>query len=371
MQFSLVTDGQALPAIIAQYRTKAAVAIDTEFARFNTYYPIVGLVQIYDGESCHLIDPVAVGDLSPLADLLVDESVVKVLHSCSEDVEVFCDALQVAPGPIFDTQIAAALLGVGFSVSYQNLVNHYLGIMIPKEETRSDWLQRPLTDSQLEYAALDVTHLLTVYETQVEELDKLERASWVTEECAQLAEDIPTQIDPNRYFYKVKNLWRLDRKQLQVLKDLCAWRERTARDRNLPRNRIVDEKTLFQMAAKGLKDKQGFREAGMTSRQLKFHGDDLISVIAKAEASPPEEYPPLVPKISTPISSQALRSLKQVVDHCAAELNIAPEMLAKRRHLEQLIRSKSADGDYKLPKAFSGWREAVIGEVLLKKVAEQ
>lgn len=371
MQFSLVTDRQVLPDIIAQCRTKAAVAVDTEFARFNTYYPIVGLVQLYDGESCYLIDPIAVGDLSPLAELLVDESVVKVLHSCSEDVEVFCDALKIAPGPIFDTQIAAALLGVGFSVSYQNLVNHYLGIMIPKEETRSDWLQRPLTDSQLEYAALDVTHLLTVYETQVEELEKLGRTDWVSEECAQLAEDVPTQIDPDLYYHKVKNLWRLDRKQLQVLKKLCAWRESTARERNLPRNRIVDEKVLFHIAAKGLSDKQGFREAGVTSRQLKFHCEDLTRVIAEAEASSPETFPPVVQKVNSPISSQALRSLKQVVDDCAADLNIAPEMLAKRRHLEQLIRSKSSAGQYQLPKAFSGWREAVIGDLLLNKVADQ
>lgn len=369
MNFELVTDAAQLPQIVAQCRSKPAVAVDTEFARFNTYYPIVGLVQLYDGEACYLIDPLEVKDLSPLVDLLEDNSVVKVLHACSEDVEVFCDALGVAPVPIFDTQIAAALLGVGFSVSYQNLVNHYLQIMVPKEETRSDWLQRPLTDSQLDYAALDVIHLLEVYELQVTELQELGRSHWLAEECAQLAEDVPTQIDPEAYYHKVKNLWRLNPKQLYVLQQLCAWRERKARERNLPRNRVVDEKALFQIAALELGDRKAFRDrAGMTSKQLKFHGDELEQLLDEIEATDPGAYPPAVQKVSSPVSSKQLRSLKEVVEQRASELNVAPEMLAKRRHLEQLVRSKEA-GQFALPNALQGWREDVIGDVLLEAAA--
>lgn len=370
MQFIEVTDPSRLPAIVAACREKSAVAVDTEFARFNTYYPIVGLVQIYDGDHCYLIDPLEVEDLSPLKELLADESVTKVLHACSEDIEVFCDALGVAPKPIFDTQIAAALLGVGFSVSYQNLVKHYLEILVPKEETRSDWLQRPLTNGQLEYAALDVIHLLEVYELQRVSLEDLSRADWVTEECDSLAEDIPTQIDPEDYYKKVKNLWRLKPDQLFVLQQLCAWRERTARVKNLPRNRIVDEKALFQIASLGLADRKAFRDqAGLTSRQLRYHGDELEELLITWRGEPEHRFPSAVERTNTPVNSKVLKNLKQVVNDRAEELNVAPEMLAKRRHLEQLIRSEAKTGEYRLPSALGGWRQNIIGYRLLEEVA--
>jgi ribonuclease D len=369
MSFEIVTDANLLAGIVESCRSKPAVAIDTEFARFNTYYPVVGLVQIYDGDRCYLIDPLEINDLSPLAELLADENVVKVLHACSEDVEVFCDALDVVPTPIYDTQIAAAMLGAGFSISYQNLVNHYLEIQIPKDETRSDWLQRPLTHAQLDYAALDVTHLLEVYQLQVEKLAELGRDDWVAEECASLAQDIPTQIDPNDYYLKVKNLWRLKPLQLHTLKLLCAWRERTARDKNLPRNRVIDEKALFQIAAMDLEDKKAFREkAGVTSKQLRFHGDELVEHLKTWRSVPADELPSPVKKVNSPVSNTKLRALKKLVEDCASELDVAPEMLAKRRHLEQLIRSEADTGKYELPKALSGWRETVIGDVLLREV---
>jgi ribonuclease D len=371
MQYRLITNPDELPEIVARARTKKAVAIDTEFARFNTYYPIVGLVQIFDGEECCLIDPIAMPKLDPLADLLADESVVKVLHACSEDVEVFSDCLSVVPSPIFDTQIAAALLGVGFSVSYQNLVNHYLDIMVPKEETRSDWLQRPLTDSQLEYAALDVIHLLQVYELQVSALEESGRAGWVQAECATLAEDIPTQIDPDEYYKKVKNLWRLKPRQLLLLKNLCAWREMTSRERNLPRNRVVDEKALFQIAALDLKDSKSFREkAEVTSRQLRYHGEALEQLVAEADELDNSELPQALEKPAGPINNKALKSLKGLVESRAKELNVAPEMLAKRRHLEQFIRSEDEAGNFHLPSALMGWRQDIIGNLLLSEVSK-
>ena len=328
-------------------------------------------MQIFDGDDCYLIDPVAISDLSPLSELLADESVVKVLHACSEDVEVFSDCLGVVPKPIFDSQIAAALLGVGFSVSYQNLVNHYLDIMVPKEETRSDWLQRPLTESQLDYAALDVIHLLKVYEIQTEALQAKGRADWVLAECANLAEDIPTQIDPNEYYKKLKNLWKLKPRQLHLIQRLCAWREETARERNLPRNRVVDEKALFQIAALDLKDSKSFRDkAEVTSRQLRYHGDALEALIADADALSEADLPAALARPAAPVNNKALRSLKDVVDSRAKELNVAPEMLAKRRHLEQFIRSEDDRGEYHLPSALKGWRQEVIGDLLLSEVSQ-
>jgi len=251
-----IEDVAQLEAAVSACLTKDVVSIDTEFARFNTYYPIVGLIQIYDGEICYLIDPLAIDDLSSMAQLLTAEHVLKIFHACSEDMEVFQHCLGALPSPVIDSQIAAAALGVGFSVSYQNLVEHYLSIVVPKEETRSDWLQRPLTSSQLDYAALDVIYLLRVYEIQKEALLAAGRTLWVEEECSQLSVGLATMIEPDAAFEKVKGLSRLNRKQLSVLRALCAWRETKARESDVPRNRVVDQKSLLIIASENLRSKE-------------------------------------------------------------------------------------------------------------------
>ena len=202
INFEFITTTSRLEEVVQVCRLSEAVSIDTEFARFNTYYPIVGLIQLYDGNQTYLIDPLEIEDISSLASLLTDPNVLKIFHACSEDLEVFQHCLGVLPNPVYDTQIAGALLGVGFSVGYQKLVDHYLSVLVPKEETRSDWLQRPLTPSQLDYAALDVIYLLEVYKIQQVELQDLQRLEWVTAECSQLAKDIPTQISPSDYYLK-------------------------------------------------------------------------------------------------------------------------------------------------------------------------
>ena len=146
-----------LAQLCARLRQQAAIAVDTEFMRTDTFYPIAGLIQLGDGKTSYLIDPLAITDVAPLRELMLDEQVVKVLHACSEDLEVFECLLQVVPAPIFDTQIGAAFAGLGFSMGYANLVKTLLHTEIPKDETRSDWLQRPLSASQLKYAALDLS----------------------------------------------------------------------------------------------------------------------------------------------------------------------------------------------------------------------
>src|SRR5690606_1721940 len=158
-----IAQDSELAELCARWRQQAALAIDTEFMRSETFYPIAGLLQFGVGKVCYLIDPLAINDFEPLRELLLDEAVTKVLHSCSEDLEVFQRWLNVVPAPLFDTQIAAAFAGYGFSLGYAGLIKAVLNIEIPKEETRSDWLQRPLSVAQLKYAALDVAHMLIVY----------------------------------------------------------------------------------------------------------------------------------------------------------------------------------------------------------------
>lgn len=362
-----IEDQAGLLAVIDACMDKPAIAVDTEFARTSTYYPMVGLIQIYNGETCYLIDPLSVTDLSPLTTLLTAPDVIKVFHACSEDMEVFQHSLGVVPTPLFDTQIAVAALGVGFSLSYQNMVEHYLSINVPKEETRSDWLQRPLTKSQLDYAALDVIYLQRVYEQLVAELALQGRDGWVTEECAHLSDNLATMIEPEDFYKKMKGLWKFNRKQLSVLRALCAWREVEARYSNVPRNRIIDQKSLLSIAAENVQDKKGLQRAeGVSPRQVRKYGDDLLLLAVEARKLPEEHTPHLVLKDSTRINSKLLGTLRTLSQSKAETLSIAPELLTKRRYLEQLLISGADSGKYELPRELSGWRQSVIGDELLE-----
>ncbi len=369
--YAYIATTEGLREAVTQLRAADVVSLDTEFARFSTYYPMVGLIQIYDGEHCYLIDPLAVDDLTPLVALLEDTAVLKVLHACSEDMEVFQYALGTIPSPVFDTQIASAALGVGFSVGYQSLVEHYLGITLPKDETRSDWLQRPLSDNQLEYAALDVIHLLQVYEKQAAELADSPKSSWIEAEAKDLGRDIPTITPVEEAYKRVKGLWQLDRKQLNVLRTLCAWRENRAREDNVPRNRVVDQKSLFAIAKGNLNSKQALQTAAkMTPRQVRKYSDEILFLQAEARLVPEKDCPPAVTRPDAPIDNKLMKKLKNVVEARAEDLNVAPELLTKRRHLEKLIRSEDDNGRYHLPAELSGWRESAVGSALLSALTE-
>ena len=347
------------------------IAIDTEFARFNTYYPIVGLIQIYTGEACFLIDPLPIENLEPLGRLLVRAELLKVFHACSEDMEVFQHSLGVVPAPVYDTQIAGAVLGVGFSMGYQAIVEHYLDISLPKDQTRSDWLARPLSDDQLDYAALDVIHLLQVYHRQAKALDDSSKSAWIEAESSALGKEIPTTIDPEICYQKLKGLWQLDRKQLNVLRALFAWREQTARREDRPRNRVADQKALMTIVRRGLESRYEFQhEANMTPRQVRKYADNILFLVAEAKLVPERDCPPEIPRDDMPVNSNKLKRLRKVVEDRAQALSVAPELLTKRRHLEKLIRSGSDGGDYVLPRELLGWRKEAIGNDLLEALCE-
>jgi ribonuclease D len=364
--YEIILESNRLEEVVEICLEASVLALDTEFTRTSTYYPIVGLIQIFDGKNCYLIDPLSVKDMSSLTKLLCDSSVIKVLHACSEDMEVFQYALGVTPTPAFDSQIAAAILGVGFSLSYQKLVEHYLSLQISKEETRSDWLKRPLNNAQLEYAALDVIHLYDVYMKQKTELEQLNRLEWVTSDCASLPNNISTLVEPEAYYLKVKNISKLSRPQLNILRSLCAWRENKARKLNVPRNRVVEEKSLFNIALQNnpLSERRQLEEF-IPKGQMHRHGDEIVEVLKKASQTSSDEQPASMGSTKTPLSSQSLRELRQVVEKCADSLNISQELLAKRRQLEQLLRSQDKNGVFHLPESLKGWREEIIGRPLL------
>lgn len=371
VEYTYIEEDAGLVDVVEACRDVSVIAIDTEFARFNTYYPIVGLIQIYTGTACFIIDPLPIDDLSPLGELLIRADLLKVFHACSEDMEVFQHAMGLVPSPVHDTQIAGAVLGVGFSMGYQAMVEHYLDISLSKDETRSDWLARPLSNSQLDYAALDVIHLLQVYHKQAADLAGTPKAHWVEAEAAGLGQNIPTTIDPETWYLKTKGLWQLTRRQLNQLKALCAWREVTARREDKPRNRVVDQKALMLIVRKDLNTRHELQqEADMMPRQVRKYGDDILQLLAEAKLVPDAECPELVDRDDSPVNSKKLKKLKQIVEARARELSVAPELLTKRRHLEKLLRSNTNTGAakprYQLPEELDGWRDQAIGQALLE-----
>ncbi|HCC45976.1 MAG TPA: ribonuclease D [Gammaproteobacteria bacterium] len=370
-RFQYVETIAQLQAVVDTCSKASVIAVDTEFARFNTYYPIVGLIQIATIDDCFLIDPLAVVELSSLKVIFQNKDIIKVFHACSEDLEVFQYSFGCVPEPLFDTQVAAAMLGVGFSMSYQRLVQHWLGIDLPKDQTRSDWLARPLSKEQLQYAALDVVHLLHICTLQEEELAATGKRAWLLEESASLGQDIPTMIDPQLAYKKLKGLWQLERRQLNRLRALCAWREEMARKENKPRNRIADQKALMNIVRHNFSDRRSLQQASeLSQRQLRKYGDDLLRVMREADEIGDDDLPREIDRDAASLNRATLKRLKKIVNDKAEELSISPELLTKRRHLEKLIRSSEGLGVPQLPEGLLGWRSAAVGGDLIEALAE-
>ena len=350
----------------ALWRQQAAIALDTEFIRTDTFYPIPALIQVCDGRNHYLIDPKVIDDFSPLAEVLTDEGVTKVFHSCSEDLEVFQSFLGVVPQPIFDTQIAAAYTGYGFSKGYARLVSAMMSVELPKGETRSDWLARPLSQSQIHYAVMDVAYLIVIYAILRKQLIELGRTDWVQEDCAALTQASSIDSDPETYYLKVKSAWKLPPVQLTVLRGLAAWREKNARNSNVPRNRLLKERVMFELARLMPSHRAQFKKIeGMPPRVIREHGDELLDIVADAEGSSEEGWVPALPRPLNPTQGQYLKSLKSIVGEVSESLDLPVEVLMRKKDYEQIIRD-AENGDFKLPDRLSGWRKDVIGEQLLE-----
>ena len=348
-----------LADLALSWREAPLLALDTEFVRETTFYPIAGLLQLGDTEQQYLIDPLAITDWAPLRELFADGA-PKVLHSCSEDLELFHRLLGVAPQPLFDTQVGAALAGMGFSLSYQALVQSCLGIEVGKDQTRSDWLRRPLSEAQCHYAALDVAYLPAVFAQLAERLTQLGRFDWWREDGARTIAASSVQPAAERYYLKLGAAWRLSGPQLAVLRELCAWREREARARDVPRGRIVKDPQCIEIA-RCLPRTQA-ELAGCTDlhpQQIRHDGAALLELVERTRVLPAAQYPP-APEAPLPRDqAERLKRLRDLVTARAVDLGLAPEVLARKRDCELLLR----EGE--LPDSLKGWREAEIGAPLL------
>lgn len=364
--YQCVNDDQTLATLCQQWMQETFLAVDTEFVRTKTFYPRLGLLQVADAaDRCYLIDPLSIQDMSPFKAVLENPDVIKVLHAGSEDVEIFFCILGARCQSLYDSQIAAAYLGFGISIGYANLVKQELGVELPKDETRSDWLERPLTDSQKSYAALDVEYLYQLYERQKTELVTQQRFEWVMEDSDRLVEANLPQ-DPELYYLKIRQAWQLKGARLWVLKELAAWREKTAKEKDIPRSRVLRDALIYEIAAAmpgnlNQLDKIRGLYPGFTRR----YGNIILEIVAKSSDISRSDFPTRIPGPLKIEAGQVLKQARELVNQLGEELQLPPELLARRKQLEAVISSGLYSGEFELDSQFSGWRRERIGEPLL------
>ncbi len=369
--FTLVENDQALAELAGQWARAPVLGLDTEFVRTNTFFHKLGLIQVSNGRTSWLVDPLAARDLSPLVAVFRSPG-VKVLHSASEDIEVFYRFLRVLPEPLFDTQIAGAFAGAGAFLSYQKLVAAYLGVELAKEETRTDWMARPLSAAQLAYAAEDVAFLVPLHERLTRDLEALGRLAWAREDSAALLDTARFAEEPEAAYLRVKGAGRLDRRQLAALHLLAAWREQEARRRDLPRSFVLKEDLLLALATRRPKDPQDLqRLPSFDPRQAARDGATWLQLVERAASLPESELPPRIAgKPVSPAARELEDRLRELVRKRAAELNVPPEILAPRRTLDALLRLTVDRPDPRLPRGLEGWRREAIGEELLREATK-
>lgn len=366
-----IRDNASLAEHCTGWLASPFVVLDTEFMRVDTFYPIAGLLQVSEGERAYLIDPLCITDWQPFSALLEAPAVVKVLHACSEDLEVFARLTGSLPTPLFDTQLAAGYLGLGFSMGYSRLVQALLQIDLPKGETRSDWLQRPLSETQVSYAAEDVVHLVQVYRALMDRLSE-EKVAWILEDGAELVAALGREVDPEEAWRDAKLAWKLSRQQLAVLRALCAWRERQARERDQPRNRVLREHSLWPLARTQPDNLTALaRIEDMHPKTVRQDGETLLQLIREAAALPAEQWPQPLPEPLPLEASAVLKRLRSIGQREGERLQIAPELMLRKKTLEALLKTGYPKGPYHLPDSLRGWRRELMGQALLDCLASE
>ena len=355
------------------------VAIDTEFMRERTYYATLCLIQAATPKACVIIDPLSISDLTPLWQFLQDRSRIKVLHSARQDLEVLSLAIgrslqsdlsmpripAVVPGPIFDTQIAAALLGSPAQIGYATLVAERLNHSLPKGQTRTDWSRRPLSEEQLTYAADDVRYLVELYSNLTTELQARGRMQWLTEEAAELEDVSLYRVEPSDAWRRLKGLDRLQPQQRATAKLLAEWREERAMHKDLPRGWILADESLRDIA-ESLPNtpEQMERVRGLSANFLRKRTDEMLAMVRHGQSNASNEAPAFAPPRPDPRLQSLVSRLLTLIREEAARSGIAPELLATRRDAEQLVFSGRTEH------LLRGWRRGVIGERLVNVATE-
>ena len=349
-----VDSNDQLEQVVADW--PAVIALDTEFIRTNTFYPMPGLYQICAADEVYLLDPTQIDQWQPFIDVLHDPHVCKVMHACLEDLELMFHHLGAVPQGIFDTQFANAFVSADFSLSYAALVNQELSIALPKHETRSNWLQRPLSEEQIQYAVEDVVYLIPLYQRLSKMLEAQSRHHWYAEDM-----QVRSYVDPSpaQYYLNIKKAWQLQPGQLGALQALCEWREQTARLENVPRNRVVWDDHLFSFARVDLLAERHIHRS-LPRGVARRYGEALVMHHAAGRQA---QSPAPLPKPLSSAQGALLKQLREIAREKAEQQGVAIELLARKKDLEYCIRHYAQTRQ--LSPYYAAWREELLAEPFL------
>ncbi len=361
MQEMYVDNPEALRELCARLQGCARIALDTEFIREKTYYAQFCLLQLATDDLIACVDPLALPDLDPLLAILYREDILKIMHSGRQDMELFFDLRGQLPKPVFDTQIAAALLGHGDQIGYANLAASLTGVTLEKTHTRADWSRRPLEAQQIEYALDDVRYLIPMYEALHAALRALGRADWLREDFAELCDERVYQRDEDAVWRRLKGVQHLRGRQLAVARAVAVWREHTVRAQNKPRKWLLGDDIILDIARLIPQDltKLG-KIRGISEVVVRHHGAHILEVIRQAAALPKEQWPQLPKVTHLPEEQEPLLDVLMAMARvCSLKHRISINSLVSRKELEEVI------GGDRAAQVLHGWRRELLGNELL------
>lgn len=365
ISYQIIQQDAQLKQLCEQARHYLVVALDTEFERVRSYYAKLGLIQLYFGADVALIDPLTITDWQPFIALLADANVLKILHASGEDIEIFHQQFQQIPTPMLDTQIMANFLGFPQSAGFALLAQHYLQVELDKKASRTDWLKRPLSERQLNYAAADVYYLLPIYQKMAAAMASSEWKTAIQQECELFAQKRCRQTSPEKAYLDIGNAWRLNRKALNNLKFLAKWRFQEGIKRNIALNFIVSSEGLVQMAIHEPVHTAQLLDLGLHPMEIKRYGKKLLLLLEQAKRVPPEQYPDLIENISERPHYKKYLNLLHKELKAMLQNKVPLQLVASKKALHQFLKWYwVGQSKQKLPDLLCGWR-AVYGEKLL------
>lgn len=360
----IITNTEELKAFCRKLGRAEYVTVDTEFMREKTFWPRLCLIQLAGPAGAAAVDPLAAGmDITPLFSLLFNPKVLKVFHGARQDIEIFYHLTGKVPAPLFDTQIAAMVCGFGDQVGYETLVARLTGHRLDKTSRFTDWSLRPLTDKQLHYALGDVIYLREAYDVLSARIKADHRAAWLDEEAAALTDVGNYRIDPATAWQRLKPR-STDQRYLSLLRAAAAWREETAMERDVPRNRVMRDESLSEIAAHPPRSKAALTRIRGVSKGFADGpmGDQLLAALEQADALPLSEAPLPMPKVALPRGlGPVVDLLKVLLKQCCETHNVAQKLVASTADLEKIAADDQAD-----VRALSGWRRDIFGADALR-----
>jgi ribonuclease D len=353
-----IIDNDTLYKFYNQCINEKVLAIDTEFIRENTYYPSLCLIQIAGSDFAGAIDPLSGVDLSIIWKLLENKNILKVFHAARQDIEIFFNLTGEIPYPIYDTQIAAMFCGLGDQIGYEGLVNKFLGLSVNKELQFTNWLQRPLSKNQIDYAISDVTHLIKIYPLIEKLINDSHRTEWVEKEMQSINDQNLYKVDPLDIWKRIK-LKNSKPKTLNLLKYLAAWRENKCKEKNIPRNKLIRDDVLVNLSYQSPQNIIELKKIRAFPKQLS-HKDcnDIIETIKNANKIIQEDLPNVITTYKkSNISSNSLELLRLLLKVSSEESGLAEKLIANSDDLRDLIEAKNNN-----LRVFKGWRNDIFGK---------